>query len=639
MKRLKYILICSLLVTLGGCLQDADNLLDKEDLDDIYHEDVFNNAEHANWFLTSLYKDMPQGFFVFSEAGFLGNAVDEGNPKANWDNAYRMGLGDWGPTRMPLNENPWNKYYGAIRAANLFLENADNIPDSGEPFVDENVRQRMKGEATFLRALYYAELIKYYGGVPIIDRALIPTDEGELFKERANYDELVDFIVSEAQKAAEMLPHEYSSSSEFGRATKGAAWALISRVRLHAASSLFNDPSQQESPWAGAYDPQKWEIAAEAARDFILNTNNQYSLHMSSSHSSMGHYEDLFNRRYSPEIIFHYQYEPMERGGDFMHVERVSLPGHFFGYGHGVINNLPVLNLVADYEVVDVDLLGNTTGSHYLGIDRLLEIYESGEVDPETGFDPQNPYANRDPRFYQSIWYQGVNWPARANESFQVWVDEDDPSFTAESYLDGWYNTGFFHRKFVNPYMDMTGFNSFGNQTRTWPIFRYAEILLNYAEAVNEAFGNPDVAPAGYPMSAREAINEIRDRAVYPPLDVPRVIPPGMPVNAMGQSLPPLPTGLSQDQMRQRIRNERRIELSWEEHRYFDVRRWQIAEDVTQDIYSQLVYLKSGATSYEDIRYDVERLIRRPWHDKYNLFPIMEIELRKNPDLKQNPGW
>lgn len=640
MNKLKNLIICLLMVSLGGCLTDADNLLDREDLDDIYYEDVFNNAENANWFLTSLYKDMPRGFFVFGRAGFLGNAVDEGHSKANWDNAYRMGLGDWGPTRNALNYNPWNKNYEAIRAANIFLENVDQIPNSSEPFVDDAVRQRMKGEATFLRALYYSELLKFYGGVPIIEKSLNPDEPDELYKPRSTYDELVEFVVSEAQKAADLLPHSHPSSSEFGRATKGSSWALISRVRLFAASPLFNDPNEPASPWAGENDTNKWVVAAEAARDFINNTNGQYSLHTSVNHSSMGHYEDFFNKRYSPEIIFHYQYAPMERfNTDFMHVERVSLPGHFFGYGHGVINNLPVLNLVADYEIVDIDENGNPTGSHHLGIDRVLELYNTGEVDPVSGFDPQNPYINRDPRFYQSIWYQGVSWPARNGVTFQVWVNEADNSNTAPSYLDGWYNTGFFHRKFVNPYFEMTGFNSYGNQVRTWPIFRYAEILLNYAEAVNEAFSNPDVAPAGYPMSARDAINIIRDRAVYPPLDVPRVVPAGMPVNAMGQSLPHLPTGLSQDQMRERIRNERRIELSWEEHRYFDVRRWKIAPDVTQDIYAQRVWLKAGATSLNDIRYDAERMIFRPWQDRYYRFPIMEIEIRKNPDLVQNPGW
>lgn len=640
MKTLSYFLPLLFMLVMTGCLEDPDKLLDKEEVDDIYYEDVFTDGQNAHNFLNGLYKEMPKGFFPLSKRGFLGNAVDESHPKANWDNAYAMAIGDWGPTKMPLDFNPWNKYYSAIRGANQFLENVDDIPDSNEPLINFDIRERMKGEAIFLRALYYAELLKYYGGVPIVEKPLTPDDE-ELYQSRPDYDTLVEYVVSEAERAADILPDEYDDP-EFGRATKGAAWALISRVRLFAASPLFNNSSESPSPWAGEYDPDKWEIAAEAARDFIDNTQGRYSLHTSTSPGTMGDYEDLFRLRFSPEIILNYQYQPLERDGDIMHVERACIPGPFFGYGHGVINNMPLLNLVADYEVVDIDDDGNVTGSHLLGLDKVIEAYENEEVDPETGFDPQDPYADRDPRFYQSIWYQGVPWPAglSRNITFQVWRFEENPSQTAQAYLDGWYNTGFFHRKFTNPWMEMTGWHTYHNETHNWPIFRYAEILLNYAEAVNEAFGNPDAVPPGYPMSAREAVNMIRERAKYPDYDNENINPPGMPVEAAGESLPPIPAGLSQDEMRQWIKNERRIELSWEEHRFWDIRRWKIPE-VTQEIWAQEVWLPADANSYEDVEYSISKddLPYRQWEDKFYLFPIMENELRKNPELQQNPGW
>jgi starch-binding outer membrane protein, SusD/RagB family len=561
--------------------------------------------------------------------------VDEGHAKANWDNAYRMSIGDWGPTRLPLNYNPWTRNYRAIRRANMFLENVDLIPNSSEPFIDAEVRERMRGEAMFLRALFYSELLKFYGGVPIIDKTLTPDSE-ELFSARVDYDELVDFVVQQAELAAELLPYadEYPSA-EYGRATKGAAWALISRVRLFAASPQFNNPDEQSSPWAGQYDPDKWIVAAEAARDFIENAQGQYALHTSTAPGEYGDFEDLFRLRYSPEIILSYQYENMRRDGDHMHVERVCIPGPFFNYGHGVINNMPVLNLVADYEVVELDGDGNVVGSHVLGLERVKELYANAEVDPVSGFDPQNPYANRDPRFYQSIWYQGVRWPANPSDIFNFWRFAPNPSTTGVAFLDGWYNTGFMHRKFVNPHMRMTGWHTYNNETHNWPLFRYAEMLLNYAEAVNEAFG-PEVVPAGYPMSAKEAVDMIRARATYPSYANAQINPPGMPVSAAGQSLPPLPSGLSQDEMRDRIRLERRIELSWEDHRFWDVRRWQIG-DQTQDIWAQQIWIHQDAS----ITYEISNanLPYRQWHDRFSLFPIMEVELRKSPDLVQNPGW
>jgi hypothetical protein len=165
-----------------------------------------------------------------------------------------------------------------------------------------------------------------------------------------------------------------------------------------------------------------------------------------------------------------------------------------------------------------------------------------------------------------------------------------------------------------------------------YPIIRYAEILLNYAEAVNEAYGTPDVAPAGYPMSARDAVNQIRARATFPTYTA--SVPPGMPTKAKGKSMPPIPAGLSQDQMRAKIRHERRIEFAYEEQRYWDVRRWKIGKQ-TENIYSQTIFTKDGKT----FTYGTTLLEVRLWDDKYSLFPIWENELLKNKDLTQNPGW
>lgn len=639
MKKFKYILLFALTAFFVACQEDGSDFLDKQETNDIYEEQVFTTPQYAVWFLNGIYRELNDADYVkFGSAGFLGNAVDEGQPKANWDNAHVMGSGAWGPTVNPLNENVWAKNYSAIRAANKFIENADIIPDSEEPLVNEAIRQRMKGEATFLRAMFYYQLLQHYGGVPLITKTLDQYSP-ELQSPRNTFDECVEFICTEAEKAADMLPHanEYTDT-DFGRVTKGAAWALVSRVRLLAASPLFNDPENPEdSPFRGAYSAEKWEVAAEAAKKLVEYAENtgMYSLHKSTSVSTLGDYEDFFIRRSSPEIILSYQNNTSK--GNNVNLERVCLPGPFFNYGHGVINNLPVLNLIADYEVVTVDGSGNVTGSHELGIEKVKQIYASGQVDPVTGFDPQNPYVNRDPRFYQSVWYNEVNWPARKGISFEVW--QRDPGATTltsdgKHFLTGWYNTGFFHRKFLDPYANIKGWGTNLNVNHNYPIFRYAEFLLNYAEAVNEAFGNPDVAPAGYPMSARDAVNMIRARATFPSYSNNANVPKGMPLNAKGKSMPPIAAGLNQDEMRNKIRHERRIELAFEEHRFWDVRRWKIGPE-TQNIYGQLVYKKDDG-SY---RYDIQNLVIREWRDKFYLFPIPESETMKNENLVQNPGW
>ena len=286
MKVNKYGIICALALLSGvvGC-EDSSSLLDKEESNDIYENMVFSDPYNATWFLSNIYKSMNDGFMVFGSddsGGFLGNAVDEGIWKANWDNAYKMSVGAWATTDMLLNYDPWKKYYTAIRAACRFLEHADEIPDSPEPFIDEGVRTRMKGEARFLRALFYYELLKFYGGVPIVTRVLGPDDAAELHGARAGFDEVVEFICSEAMLAAGDLPHvdEYADS-EWGRATKGACYALISRVRLLAASPLFNDRQNPSgSACRGEYSAEKWKTAAEAAKYFLENTRG-YALHRS----------------------------------------------------------------------------------------------------------------------------------------------------------------------------------------------------------------------------------------------------------------------------------------------------------------------------------------------------------------------
>jgi starch-binding outer membrane protein, SusD/RagB family len=628
------ILIILFAAFMAGCHEDGSNLLDKQETNDIYEDMVFTDPQNAVWYLNAIYKEMNADYFRFGTAGFLGNAIDEGQCKANWDNAHLMGIGSWSPATIPLAVNVWKKNYAAIRAANRFIANVDSIPNSEEPIVNDQIRQRMKGEAIFLRAFFYSDLLKYYAGVPIITDVLTQNDDEVLFKPRETYDACVTFICSELEKALPLLPHaDGLTESELGRITKGAALALICKVKLYAASPLFNDPENPANcEFRGQYSAGKWNEAADAAKRFLSDTKGLYGLHQSTATDKYGHYEDFFIRRSSPEVILSYQQRPSNSAT--VNVERVCLPGQFFNYGNGVINNLPLLNMVADYEVVKVDASGNITASYELGIDKVVELYASGNTDPVSGWNPQKPYDNRDPRFYQSVFYNQSPWPARAGIKYEIWQKDPASALTADGgqYLTGWYNTGFFDRKFLDAYANLKAWGTVLNVNHNYPIIRYAEILLNYAEAVNEAFGNPDAVPPGYPMSARDAVNLIRARASFP--NYTASVPPGMPVKAKGKSMPPLPAGLTKEQMREKIRHERRVEFFYEEQRYWDVRRWKIGKQ-TEKIYAQRVYKKDDGT----FRYDAELLEIRLWDNKYSLFPMWETELLKNKVLVQNPGW
>ena len=309
MKKINQFIIILFVAFFAGCNKDTNSLLDKAQVNDIYEDMVFSNPQYAVWYLNSLYKEMNANFWRFGSAGFLGNAIDEGQCKANWDQAHNMGIGSWGPTKIPYSVDVWKKNYAAIRAANRFLANVDLIPDSDEPLVNEQIRQRMKGEATFLRAFYYSDLLKYFAGVPIVTEVLDQNDDAILFKPREKYDACVEFISSEIEKAIPLLPNANElSDSEFGRITKGAALALICKVRLYAASPLFNDAEKPENcEFRGQYSTNKWVVAAEAAKRFITGTNGLYALHLSTAPDKYGNNEDFFIRRYSPEVILSYQ--------------------------------------------------------------------------------------------------------------------------------------------------------------------------------------------------------------------------------------------------------------------------------------------------------------------------------------------
>lgn len=633
----KILLYSLLVIFILSCQDDGRGLLDKEESSDITEEMVFTNAEYTYYFLNGIYRRLNSGFFVFGTAGFLGNAVDEGLHKASWDNAEKMALCSWNETGYPINYNPWEKYYQGIRAANRFIHEIENVPNSEEPLMNNSIRIRMKAEARFLRAMFHYELLKFYGGTPIINTVLVAADEDELKKPRATFDEAVDFICDEALAAVADLPHadEYVSS-DFGRITKGACYALVSRVRLMAASPLYNDPQNpDDTPFHGKYSPDKWKLAAEAARDFITETRG-YALHQSTNPSRHGDYEDFFIRRSSPEVILSYQ-----NNIDDPYIARIALNGEFYGYSswHGVVNNFPMLNAIADYEVVKIEN-DQIVSSHYIGIEKLKSLYDNNSIDTESGYNPQKPYTNRDPRFYQSIYYNQAPWPARDNKVHEIWTLEGAPLNQAGNHNILRANAAFtfpyfYLRKFTDAWANQQGWAStMPKVNNNFPIFRYAEILLNYAEAVNQAFDNPDVAPPGYPMSARDAVNQIRRRAKFPPLNIDeKKWPPGMPKNVAGQSLPDLPTGLSKSEMNNRIVHERRIELYQEEHRYWDLNRWKMREPFTA--YGQTVVKKADGSFV----YGYRVVMERKWENKFYYFPILANEIEKVTAWEQPPGW
>jgi hypothetical protein len=501
----------------------------------------------------------------------LASASDESEHTQESSSVQHFNAGSWNDYSNP--DNVWGNYYRGIYKVNQFLVSADEVDldiykyDPGQQDVYQTYLaeiDRWKNEARFLRAYFYSELVKRYGGVPIITSAGSIDDDFNSVT-RNTLAECITFITSECDACAQALPAQPVTDQDLGRITMGAALALKSRVLLYAASDLFNTTS-----WASGYSNQnlislsgdrqiRWQAAADAAKRSIDSAG-------AAGYALEGDYEDLFaaGNYSSDEIIF------CDREGNSNAFETASFP---IGYWGGQSGTTPSQNLVDAYE--------DNTG---------LPITDPGSV-----YDPADPYANRDPRLEATILTNNTNYKGRPVECFTGGLD--GPPIARST------RTGYYLRKYVNAGTDLETDES---SVHSWIIIRLAEIYLNYAEALNESDpGNPDIGTY---------VNMVRSRA----------------------GMPDLPAGLSQAEMRDRIRNERRIELAFEEHRVWDLRRWMLAETVLSAPLEGMQITKNPDDSFSYAKVTVEN---RVFTSKMYLYPIPQSELSKASGLVQNPLW
>ena len=450
----------------------------------------------------------------------------------------------------------WGRSYRGIRECNFALNNIANVPMSA------GHKARLVGELHFIRAFRYQDLIRNYGGVVLMGNKVSSLSDdlqdAALFT-RSTIKQSMDYVLADLDTAAAALPLDNSDTWKVGRATKGAALALKSRLALYAASPLYN---------AGT-----WDDAVKAAQSVI--GLNKYSLYQ-------GGYGNLFLDANNNETIFARYYT---KNAGHTHLEIANGPNGYGGWG----GNLPLQNLVDDYETNDGKVI----------------------TDPTSVYDAQNPYVNRDPRFYATILYNGSTYRGSTIQTYTPGGKDskDGP--------DNWNTskTGYYLKKFMNDNYPLQ--NPWGNAGfQPWYYFRYAEILLNFAEAANEAFG-PDVTPVGSTMSARTALNLIRSRSSV--------------------NMPAVPTGLSKTAMQTAIRYERRVELAFEEHRFYDVRRWKIA-DVTENKPAKgIAITKSGSTLLYSPKVALDG---RSFSDKMYWLPIPRAEIQaSNNKIPQNTGY
>lgn len=557
MKKNRNLLITILVVLASGC----SDMLDIKPTTFISDEAIWEDKNLINQFVANTYGSMLCGFnrctagyeqdWSMSWAGNLDAATDDFASVSDGPIYTQLNKDAITAQSCPFVEEIWNQEYKVIRKCNIIIERAPGVE---ERILSATEKKRVEAEARFLRAFCHFELARTFGKAPLIVKAQSLTDELQVAP--SSFADIVKFVKEECDLYADNLPLSYSDD-EAGHATKGAFLALKSRALLYLASPLNSSD-----------DSRKWADAAQAAQDVMdLDIYKLYKL-TDTPYRSMAFDKTAANK----EVIFERRFTFPEAPHN-IHM-MWSLDAVDAGSWNGLY---PTQNLVDAYETVNGKLTTDPTNTMY---------------------NKQDPYTKRDARFYQSIIYNGSTWETHR---MSMVTNTVDPSKNGSCKPQlGKARCGYGPKKFIEELDPSTNLYGGYAQSNNWPYIRYAEVLLNYAEAKNEELAAPD--PSVY-----LAINEVRSRS--------------------GQ--PDLPSGLSKIEMRERIKNERRIELLLEEHRFYDLRRWKNGDVLAEPI--------MGMNIYDDnvtLRYEVSKVEDRIFNGTHYYLPIPLKEQEKNPLLK-----
>ena len=557
MKKNRNLLITILVVLASGC----SDMLDIKPTTFISDEAIWEDKNLINQFVANTYGSMLCGFnrctagyeqdWSMSWAGNLDAATDDFASVSDGPIYTQLNKDAITAQSCPFVEEIWNQEYKVIRKCNIIIERAPGVE---ERILSATEKKRVEAEARFLRAFCHFELARTFGKAPLIVKAQRLTDELQVAP--SSFADMVKFVKEECDLYADNLPLSYSDD-EAGHATKGAFLALKSRALLYLASPLNSSD-----------DSRKWADAAQAAQDVMdLDIYKLYKL-TDTPYRSMAFDKTAANK----EVIFERRFTFPEAPHN-IHM-MWSLDAVDAGSWNGLY---PTQNLVDAYETVNGKLTTDPTNTMY---------------------NKQDPYTKRDARFYQSIIYNGSTWETHR---MSMVTNTVDPSKNGSCKPQlGKARCGYGPKKFIEELDPSTNLYGGYAQSNNWPYIRYAEVLLNYAEAKNEELAAPD--PSVY-----LAINEVRSRS--------------------GQ--PDLPSGLSKIEMRERIKNERRIELLLEEHRFYDLRRWKDGDVLAEPI--------MGMNIYDDnvtLRYEVSKVEDRIFNGTHYYLPIPLKEQEKNPLLK-----
>jgi hypothetical protein len=596
------ILGLSLLMLTLSVSCDTDEFLENVNKSNLTDATQWESEPNADVFLNDIYSEIPN---KVTQTETLDYYTDDYNishyyTASNWRQGVTIVPSSsadtpWGGTQGPTYGYTWQNFFVKIRKCNTFLQ---KLTENKANFSEAYYNKRMD-EVRFIRAFFYSEFFVHIGGLPIIteqlDRNTMSPEE--LQQPRKTFQETFDFIVGELDQVVKNghLPIKYAQSEkEAGRATLGAALALKGWVELFGASPLFNTATPYLSDpnkfvHFGNYDPARWTKAAATNKEFIdkYGDGKNYNL-----------FADLknfwrVNNEYNSEVIW-----------DRQVVANVANMGGSYESRGGVT-----------YVLGEYRSWGNYNPTQEL-VDQFAMANGKAITDPTSGYNPQKPYVNREKRFYDFIVYDGapykLDWMPRADTIYtRIDLTYANPDRTNQIDLAGKTDvgdSGYYQRKRLNPDA-APGTDASG---QNYVFLRYAEVLLNYAEAQNEAVG-PDA-------SVYDAINKVRQRS----------------------EIAALPAGLTKDQMRAAIARERRVEFCFEDKRYLDNKRLAQAAKVMGKARHNMVIRNSVPSNNSGVWvYSVEPEVKYSvkFDPKQYMNPIPQNVLDQNSGIKQNPGY
>jgi starch-binding outer membrane protein, SusD/RagB family len=586
----KYTIICVIAVIglfLSSCeeMNFGNDFLEKEPSVDVTKDTIFNSLELAERYLWQGYRTLPYGLNLdWSAKGnkmgmdILESLTDLNNSSLGWGGTNQLYYsGQYSAATENTGTNTKYHYiteqsWQGIRIGWNFIENSFRIPEGSADYLDQ-----LRAEARMIIAVHYTDMYRHFGGLPWVNHAYTPTEDTDL--PRLSTKATLDSIVALIDKAIPDLPWEIEDLSNWdGRFTRASAMGLKARVLLFGASPLFNDnapylegeASSQKMTWHGGYDAALWTRTAQAAKDLIDQIGSQGGYALVNTGNPRQDFQDSYYKRGNGEVLISTRV-------------RFKAPGYWDGNfyffqsagGYGTVN--PTKEYVDMFDMADGTPINN----------------------PGSGWDPAKPWANRDPRLYETVMVNGDRFRGRTAE---IWVggrERQNVNATARK-------SGFGVRKF---WLDGDNATSVGSIIQ-WPYLRLSEIYLTYAEALNEANGGPNA-------EAYAAVNKVRNRV----------------------GLKDLPSGLSRAEFREAVLKERACEFGFEEVRWFDLIRWKRADLFQQKLHGVNTYKeKDGSFRYETFQLP-DRYWQNNWSPKWYLSAFPPDEVNKGYGLVQNPGW